>query len=53
MKQIKYTKKKFFEKNKIFATFEILYFIGWTKHISQQKPLRPGSAKKKLSDFLS
>ena len=46
-------KKKFFEKNKIFATFEILYFIGWTKHISQQKPLRPGSAKKKLSDFLS
>ena len=46
-------KKKFSENNKIYATFEILYFIGWTKHLSQQRPKRPGSAKKRLADALS
>tara|TARA_Y100000590_G_C15723375_1_gene1014298 strand:+ start:919 stop:1821 length:903 start_codon:yes stop_codon:yes gene_type:complete len=46
-------KKKYSEKKKIYATFEILYFIGWTKHPSQQKPKIPGSAKKKLEDVLS
>ena len=29
------------------------YFIGWKKHVSQQKPKLPGSAKKKLSEVLS
>ena len=43
----------FLLKKKIYATFEILYFIGWTKHTSQQKPKSPGSAKKKLADALS
>ena len=46
-------KNKFSTKKKIYATFEILYFIGWTKHTSQQKPKSPGSAKKKLADALS
>ena len=46
-------KNKFSENNKIYATFEILYFIGWSKHSSQQKPIKPGSAKKRLSDALS
>ena len=45
-------KKKFSENNKIYATFEILYFIGWTKHSSQQKPKKPGSASRRLSDVL-
>ncbi len=45
-------KKKFSENNKIYATFEILYFIGWTKHSSQQKPKKPGSANRRLSDAL-
>ena len=46
-------KKKFSKNKKIYATFEILYFIGWSTHSSQQKPKRPGSAKKRLADVLS
>ena len=37
---------------KIRATFEIVFLSGWAPHASQQKPLKPGSAKNKLSDFL-
>ena len=37
---------------KIRATFEIVYLSGWAPHESQQKPLRPGDAEHKLSDFL-
>ena len=46
-------KNKFSTKKKIYETFEILYFIGWTKHTSQQKPKSPGSSKKKQADALS
>ena len=46
-------KKKFSKNKKIYATFEILYFIGWSKHSSQQNPKKPGSAKRKLADALS
>ena len=46
-------KKKFSKNKKIYATFEILYLIGWSKHSSQQNPKKPGSAKKKLADALS
>ena len=34
------------------ATFSIIYMSGWTPHESQQKPLRPGSAKARLADAL-
>jgi SAM-dependent methyltransferase len=34
------------------ATFEIIFLTGWAPHESQQKPLRPGSAKARLSDAL-
>ncbi len=34
------------------ATFEILTLTGWTPDASQQKPLRPGSAKMRLADAL-
>lgn len=34
------------------ARFDIIWMSGWTPHASQQKPLKPGSAKKKLSDAL-
>jgi hypothetical protein len=30
------------------ATFEIAWLTGWAPHESQQKPLRPGSAKASL-----
>jgi SAM-dependent methyltransferase len=34
------------------ATFEILTITGWAPHESQQKPLKPGSAKTRLADAL-
>ncbi|MCA0422048.1 MAG: class I SAM-dependent methyltransferase [Proteobacteria bacterium] len=34
------------------ATFEFVWLTGWAPHESQQKPLRPGSAKMKLADAL-
>lgn len=34
------------------ATFEILYLTGWSPDDSQQKPLRPGSARARLADAL-
>ena len=37
---------------KIRATFSIVYLSGWAPHESQQKPLKPGSAKHRLADAL-
>jgi SAM-dependent methyltransferase len=37
---------------KINATFETVFLTGWAPHQSQQKPLKPGSAKARLSDAL-
>lgn len=37
---------------KLNATFETLYLTGWAPHQSQQQPLKPGSAKARLSDAL-
>lgn len=37
---------------KLEAHFEIIFLIGWAPHESQQKPLRPGSAKTRLADAL-
>jgi len=34
------------------ATFEILTLTGWAPDPSQQKPLKPGSAKMRLADAL-
>ncbi|HRO03438.1 MAG TPA: methyltransferase domain-containing protein, partial [Terricaulis sp.] len=34
------------------ATFEIINLAGWAPHESQQKPLKPGSAKTRLADAL-
>lgn len=34
------------------ATFDIIYLTGWAPHESQQKPLRPGTAKTRLADAL-
>jgi hypothetical protein len=34
------------------ATFETLWLTGWSPHESQQKPLRPGSARMRLADAL-
>ena len=38
------------ENQKIFATFEIAWLIGWKYHDSQQKPLQPGSGQKNLAE---
>lgn len=37
---------------KVKATLEIIWMTGWAPHESQQKPLKPGSAKMRLSDAL-
>jgi hypothetical protein len=34
------------------ATFEIVWMSGWAPHESQQKPLKPGSAARRLADAL-
>jgi SAM-dependent methyltransferase len=34
------------------ATFEMVWLAGWAPHESQQKPLRPGSAKVRLAEAL-
>ena len=38
---------------KIRASFEIIWMSGWAAHESQQKPLKPGSAKRRLADALT
>lgn len=37
---------------RIRATFDLVWLSGWAPHESQQKPLRPGSAKSRLADAL-
>jgi SAM-dependent methyltransferase len=34
------------------ATFEIIWLSGWAPHASQQQPLPPGSARRRLADAL-
>ncbi len=41
------------EDGRLRATFEILTATGWAPHASQQKPLKPGSAKTRLADALN
>jgi SAM-dependent methyltransferase len=37
---------------RIRATFEIVWLSGWGPHESQQQPLKPGSAQRRLADAL-
>ena len=37
---------------RISATFEILFLAGWAPHPEQPKPLKPGSAKRRLAEAL-
>jgi SAM-dependent methyltransferase len=34
------------------ATFELIFLSGWAPHESQQKPLKPGSARMRLAEAL-
>jgi len=34
------------------ATFEVIWLSGWSPHPSQQRPLKPGSARQRLADAL-
>jgi SAM-dependent methyltransferase len=34
------------------ASFELVWALGWAPHASQQQPLRPGSARRRLADAL-
>jgi len=37
---------------RIRVTFEIMWLSGWAPHASQQQPLKPGSAQRRLADAL-
>ncbi|MGL5115710.1 MAG: class I SAM-dependent methyltransferase [Beijerinckiaceae bacterium] len=37
---------------RIRASFELIWLSGWAPHESQQRPLKPGSAKQRLADAL-
>jgi hypothetical protein len=36
--------------DRIRATFDVIWLSGWAPHESQQKPLKPGSAKASLAE---
>lgn len=40
------------EDGRVRATFDLVWISGWSPHESQQKPLKPGSAKMPLADAL-
>jgi hypothetical protein len=40
------------DETRIRATFELIFLSGWAPHESQQKPLRPGTAKARLAAAL-
>jgi hypothetical protein len=41
------------ERGRLVATFQIVTLTAWAPHPSQQRALRPGSAKARLSDALN
>lgn len=45
-------RERYSSDNRVRATFEILTATGWSPHESQQKPLKPGSARTRLADAL-
>ncbi|MBL8547506.1 MAG: methyltransferase domain-containing protein [Hyphomonadaceae bacterium] len=45
-------RERYSEDGRVRATFEILTITGWSPHESQQKPLKPGSARMRLADAL-
>ena len=47
-----YTERFGLPDGRIPATFEILFLTGWAPHQSQPKPLRPGSAARRLAEAL-
>ncbi|MFK7839038.1 MAG: methyltransferase domain-containing protein [Bdellovibrionales bacterium] len=40
------------DNDRIEASFEIIFLIGWSPDASQQQPLKPGSAQNRLADAL-
>jgi SAM-dependent methyltransferase len=53
MRAARIYEEKFGDKDgRVRATFEIVWLLGWAPHESQQKPLKPGSAKARLADAL-
>ena len=41
------------EEGLIHATFQVIYLHGWAPADTQPKPLKPGSAQRKLADALN
>jgi NADH dehydrogenase [ubiquinone] 1 alpha subcomplex assembly factor 5 len=47
-----YTERFSLPSGRVAASFEVLFLHGWTPHESQPKPLKPGSAARRLADAL-
>jgi SAM-dependent methyltransferase len=45
-----YTEHYSDDDGRVYATFELIYLMGWAPHPDQQKPLRPGSGTVNLKD---
>lgn len=41
------------EGDRVMATYDLVFLTGWAPDDSQPQPLRPGSAKTRLADFLN
>lgn len=48
----RYSERYSDEDGRVRATFDVVYLTGWAPHESQQKPLKPGSAARRLADAL-
>jgi len=48
-----YIEKYSDKEERLEATFEIIFTLGWKPHESQQQPLKPGSAEKRMADALN
>jgi len=48
-----YERRHRYAGDRVRASFEIIYLSGWAPSDTQQKPLRPGTAKTRLADALS
>lgn len=47
-----YTKNFATTKGRVTATVEMIFLTGWAPSSNQQKPLKPGSAQKRIADVL-
>jgi SAM-dependent methyltransferase len=48
-----YTRRFSDADGRVRATFDVVWLSGWAPHVSQQQPMRPGTASDRLADALN